>query len=78
MKPNKVFYEIVREDSNYNKYIKWFIRTYRQDMTIISSCGYSTKREAQQHVDTMIQIGKQGFPIGDHLSYTEYTCIGGK
>jgi hypothetical protein len=76
LKPNKVFYEIVRETSKYNKYIKWFLRTYHDDMKLLSSCGYRTRREAEKHMASMIEIGKEGFPIGDHLAYYEYTCIG--
>ena len=76
MKKNQAFCEIVRETSAYNKYIKWFVRTYLRDMTLVSSCGYSTKRQAEEHIETMIKIGREGFQIGDHLSYTEYTCIG--
>ncbi len=73
---NKAFYEIVRETSQYNKYIKWFLRTFHADMKLLSSTGYRTRREAQEAVERMIEIGKEGFPIGDHLSFTEYTCIG--
>ncbi len=51
MEPNKAFYEIVRETSQYNKYIKWFVRTYNADMRLVSSCGYSTRREAEEHVE---------------------------
>jgi hypothetical protein len=73
---NKGFYEIVREDSKYNKYIKWFTRCYMEDMTQISSFGYKTRREAEAEVSRMIFRGKEGFPIGNMMSYTEYTCIG--
>lgn len=76
METNKAFYEIVRETSKYNKYIKWFVRTYKEDMTLISSCGYTTRREAEDRTREMIEIGKQGFPIGGHLSFTNYARIG--
>ena len=73
---NKEIYEIVRESSKYNKYIKWFLRTYNENMKQLSSAGYKTRREAEEAVERMVKRGKEGFPIGDHLSYTEYTCIG--
>jgi hypothetical protein len=76
MEKNQAFYEIVREDSKYNKYIKWFVRTYHLDKTLLSSQGVKTRKEAEAIVERMIEQGKQGFPIGDHLSFTDYTCIG--
>ena len=76
MKKNRAFYEIIREGSKYNSYIKWYVRTYQSDMILISSFGYRTRKEAEFEVERMICQGKQGFPIGDYLSYTDYTCIG--
>jgi ssDNA-binding Zn-finger/Zn-ribbon topoisomerase 1 len=33
------------EDSRYNKYIKWFVKTYRLDRTLISSQGVKTRKD---------------------------------
>ena len=40
-------FTIDRETSPYNKYIKWFARTYHDDGKILSSAGYRTEREAR-------------------------------
>ncbi len=54
-------YKITRRTSQYNKYIKWFSETYRDDGTLVSSFGYRTEREARESV-----IPKENpFPIGD-------------
>ena len=39
--------EVVRETSKYNKYIKWFYRSYREDGTLAVSFGCKTKSEAE-------------------------------
>lgn len=77
---NTIYFEIVRETSKYNKYIKWFYRTYRKDGTPVSSCGYKTQKEAQAVHDRAVRIGQEGFPIGNMMSYTTYlpkeaTCV---
>ena len=72
---NKAYYEIIRENSKYNKYIKWYLKVYRWDKIIISSQGFKTKNEANYEVEKMIYQGKQGFPIGNMMSYTEYSCL---
>lgn len=69
---NTVYFEIVRETSKYNKYIKWFYRTYRADMSLLSSGGYRTEKEARAVHQRAVMIGKEGFPIGDRISYTNF------
>lgn len=69
---NTIYYEIVRETSKYNKYIKWFYRSYREDGTPIYSGGYRTQKEAQAFHERAVEIGKNGFPIGGMMSYTTY------
>lgn len=73
---NQVLYEIIRETSKYNKYIKWFLRTYHVDKRLLSSTGYRTRKGAEEATQKMIEQGKRGFPIGDHISHTDYICIG--
>ena len=59
-------YKIIRRTSQYNKYIKWYAETYRDDGSVISSLGYRTEREARESV-----IPKENpFPIGDRLIHT--------
>jgi hypothetical protein len=54
-------YRIIRKTSQYNKYIKWYAETFRDDGTLVSSFGYRTEREARASV-----IPKENpFPIGD-------------
>jgi hypothetical protein len=77
---NTIYFEIVRETSKYNKYIKWFYRTYREDGTLVSSGGYKTQKEAQATHDRAVRIGQEGFPIGNMVSYATYlpkeaTCV---
>ena len=47
-------YEIVRETPQYNKYIKWFYRSYHDDGSMICSLGFKTRREAQAFHDKQI------------------------
>lgn len=60
-------YKVVRRNSPYNKYIKWFVETYREDGTLISSCGYRTERLARESVTP----DKYTFPIGNKLVHVE-------
>jgi len=69
---NTIYFEIVRETSKYNKYIKWFYRTYREDGTPVSSGGYKTQKEAQAVHDRAVRIGREGFAIGNRTCYTTY------
>ncbi len=58
-------FKIVRRTSEYNKYIKWFVETYREDGTILSSAGYRTQREAREHApyNHMFPIGNRQIQI---------------
>lgn len=69
---NTVKYEIVREDSQYNKRIKWYLKNYRADGSISSSLGFKTRREAEEQVQSDIYRGEAGFHIGNRIAYTEY------
>ena len=51
---NKGFWEIRRETSKYNKYMKWHILFYDDQMQILASDWTKTKKEAQQKVETAI------------------------
>lgn len=72
---NKGFIELRRETSKYNKYMKWRVITYREDMTLLASEYYRTRKKAEQHIETSVFRGKHGFPIGNRLSFTDYTMI---
>jgi hypothetical protein len=67
-------YMIVRRNSPYNKNIKWFVDTYLEDGTLISSCGYRTERLARESVVP----NEYPFPIGDKLVHIELQEITGK
>jgi hypothetical protein len=55
-------FRIVRRTSQYNKYIKWFAETFHDDgVTLVSSCGYRTEREARESVKPR----ENPFPIGN-------------
>ena len=69
---NTIYFEIIRETSKYNKYIKWFYRSYLEDGRPICSLGYRTQKEAQAFHDRAVETGKKGFPIGDKISHTIY------
>jgi len=69
---NKAYYTLKRETSKYNKYMKWHVQYYRYDKTPLASNWFKTQKEAQYHVDHSIWRGKQGFAIGDRISFTEY------
>ena len=65
MEERIVKFRIARRTSKYNKYIKWFAETFRDDGSILSSFGYRTEREARSSI-------KSGpFPIGNRIiNYT--------
>ena len=54
-------YGIIRRTSQYNKYIKWYAETYRDDGSVVSSFGYRNEREARESVVPQ----ENPFPIGD-------------
>ena len=56
----QIKYEIVREDSKYNKYIKWFLKCYREDGSLLSSSGYKTKKDAENVIQTHLRPLKFG------------------
>ncbi len=72
MKPDKTFYTVTRETSKYNKYMKWHLQYYRENKTLLASQWFKTQKEAIARVDHSIWRGKQGFPIGNRMSYTDY------
>lgn len=59
--PQVVRFRIVRRTSQYNRYIKWFAETLREDGSVASSFGYRTEREARG------TCGGGLFPIGDRV-----------
>jgi len=61
METMNINYRITRENSKYNKYIKWFARCYRNNGEELSSFGYRTEKEARKSIDTLRGI----FPIGN-------------
>lgn len=69
---NKRFWEIRRETSQYNKYMKWHVLFYRADKTELASQWFKTEKKAQGCVEDSIRRGKEGFPIGNMMSYTTY------
>lgn len=64
-------YRIIRETSKYNKYIKWFLRTFREDGTILSSAGYRTRKEAVE----IVTKPRRPMPIGNRFSVTFFEEI---
>ena len=72
---NKGFYEIKRETSKYNKYMKWHLIFYREDKSMLASEYFRTEKEARASVEHSIWRGAQGFPIGNRMSYTSYQAI---
>ena len=67
-------YKILRRTSPYNKYIKWFVETYQEDGTLISSCGYRTERLARESVIP----DEYPFPIGGKLVLIKLEEVEGK
>lgn len=68
----KRYWQIERKTSAYNKYMKWRIRFYRDDLSLISSDHTKTRKEAEQKIERAILTGKQGFPIGRRVTFSEY------
>jgi hypothetical protein len=69
---SRVSWEIVRENSPYNKRIKWFYREYREDGSTLMSQGFRTRRQAEECHENYVYNGNRGFPCGDHVHYTDY------
>ena len=57
-----VNFKIIRRTSKYNKYIKWFAETYREDGRLLGSFGYRTQKEARKSVED-----RKPMPVGDHF-----------
>ena len=72
---NDAFVKLSRETSKYNKYMKWHVEYFRNDMSPLSSEWFRTQKRAKEAMEKAIDTGKRGFPIGNHLSYTEYQVI---
>jgi len=68
----KGYWQIERKTSDYNKYMKWRIRFYRADLSLLASHYTKTRNEAEELVIDRIDQGQRGFPIGRHVSFTEY------
>ncbi len=64
-------FEIKRESSQYNKYLKWHIICYREDGSMLSSEYTTTKKIAYQKVCN----DKKPLPIGNRLVKTNYVEI---
>jgi hypothetical protein len=73
--PNKAFVSLKRETSKYNKYMKWHVEYFRDDMSPLASQWYKTQTQAEQAIETSIWKGQKGFHIGNRISYTEYHRI---
>jgi len=74
---NKAFYKLKRETSQYNKYMKWHVEYFREDGSLLYSDWFKTEREGKANIEHSIWRGRQGFPIGDSMNYTEYIPISG-
>ena len=72
---DKCFFKIERETSKYNKYMKWHLIYYREDMSVLASHFTKTEREAMENVKQSKEIGERGFPIGNRITYTTYDEI---
>jgi len=72
---NTAYYTVKRETSEYNKYMKWHVLFYREDRTLLSSQHFKTQKDAQYCITHAIWKGQQGFPIGNHLSFTKYQVL---
>ena len=70
---NKCSYTAKRETSQYNKRMKWHLECFREDKSLLSSQYFKTQKEMILYIDHMKQRGRSGFPIGNHVSFTEYT-----
>ena len=57
-----VYFKIVRRTSKYNKYIKWFAETYREDGSLLSNFGYRTQKEARASVED-----RKPIPAGNRM-----------
>lgn len=69
-----LYYKIVRKDSPYNKYIKWYCDVYASDKTsVIASSGYRTEKEARAHISNT----QQPMPIGNRIVFTVYKELSG-
>jgi hypothetical protein len=64
----EISFKIVRRNSLYNKYIRWFLETYNEAGVQIASIGFKTEREAR--ASAMIQ--PKQFPIGNKLISYSY------
>lgn len=68
--PQVVKFRIVRRTSQYNRYIKWYAETFREDGSIASSFGYRTQREARASIKSGL------FPIGKRMNHYIYEEVG--
>ena len=62
-----IYYEIKRETSKYNKYMKWHLISYSNDNRMISSEYYKTKKQAYQSIKKESKL-----PVGDRILITQY------
>jgi hypothetical protein len=53
-------FKIVRENSQYNRYIKWFYKEFNEDLVEIASIGCKTERQAR-----LLALDRD-FDIGNH------------
>ncbi|MBK7380432.1 MAG: hypothetical protein IPJ03_15870 [Ignavibacteriales bacterium] len=61
-------FEVIRETSHYNKYIKWFLKCYREDGSLLSVTGHKTEKEARSRVVNSSTL----MPIGDRFTQITY------
>ena len=71
----KFFYEVKRETSKYNKYMKWKVSFLREDKTQVSSLWYKTQKEALNSIELAKYNGQKGFPIGNKIYFTDYLPV---
>lgn len=65
-------YRIIRKTSPYNKYIKWFLETYRDDGSLLSSSGYKTEFLARNVIKN-----DKSIPLGNKLIFIHYEEMDG-
>ena len=69
---DKIYYQLKRETSKYNKYMKWHLSYFREDKSLLSSDWFRTEKSAQSAIELANWNAKRGFPIGDKIIFYEY------
>ena len=69
---NIIKYDIKRETSKYNKYMKWNLNLFKEDGSNFGSRFFKTERDAKEYIELAKFEGLKGFPIGDRMAYYQY------